>query len=103
MPEPDLPRLGSGHIRLEPEVVTFVPKKLEAWRGVGTAGFRYVDIASVVMTEPEGVGRGRLVLRLHSGEAFSMTFRPGRLPRMRGTYRDLWQRVEAARGRRSPD
>ncbi len=98
MPEPDLPRLGSGHIRLEPELVTFLPRRVEAWRGISAVSFRYAEVASVVMTEPEGFGRGQLLLRLNSDESFSMSFRPGRLPRMRRTYRDLWHRVETARG-----
>lgn len=98
MPEPDLPRLGSGHIRLEPEIVSFLPSRVEAWRGVRAAGFRYAEVASVVMTEPEGFGRGLLLLRLNSGESFSMSFRPGRLARMRRMYRELWHRVQTARG-----
>jgi hypothetical protein len=100
MPEPDLPRLGSGHIHLEPELVSFVPNRVESWRGVSALSFKYAEVASVIMTEPEGVGRGRLLLRLNSGESFAMSFRPGRLPRMRRTYRDLWHRVETARGQR---
>src|SRR3954453_16992343 len=97
MPQPDLRRLGSGHTRLEPELVTFLPRRVEAWRGIRAVSFRYADVASVVMTEPDGFGRGRLLLRLNSGAAFSMSFSAGRLPRMRRTYRDLWQRVETAR------
>ena len=98
MPERDLPRLGSGRIRLEPELVSFLPSRVEAWRGIRAVGFRYSEVASAVMTEPEGFGRGRLVLRLESGESFSMPFGTGRLPRMRRTYRDLWHRVQGARG-----
>jgi hypothetical protein len=103
MSEPDLPRLGSGHIQLEAELVSFVPTRVEAWRGVSAFSFRYAEVASVVMTEPEGFGQGRLLLRLQSGESYSMTFRPGRLPRMRRTYRDLWHRVETARTKRPPE
>lgn len=102
MPEPDLPRLGSGHIRLEQEVVSFLPRRVEVWRGVSPRSFRYVDVASVIMTEPEGFGQGRLLLRLNSGEAYALSFRPGQLPGMRRMYRDLWQRVETARGQRPP-
>ena len=98
MPEPDPARLGSGHIRLDTEVVHFFPRRLEAWRGIRPFSCAYADVASAVMTEPEGFGRGRLTLKLDNGEAHFLTFGSGRLPTMRRTYRELWQRVRAARG-----
>jgi hypothetical protein len=98
MPEPDRARLGSGRIRLDAEVVQFLPSKWEAWRGVRTSSFTYAEVASAVMTEPEGFGRGSLLLRLKNGDSFSMSFGSNRLPTMRRTYRELWQRVRAARG-----
>jgi hypothetical protein len=100
MSEPDLPRLGSGHVRLEPELVTFLSRRIEAWRGIRAVSFRYAEVASVVMTEPDGFGRGRLLLRLDDGRSCSMPFRPGQLPQMRRTYRELWHRVQTARGNR---
>jgi hypothetical protein len=101
MPEPDPVRLGSGHIRLEAEVVHFLPSKWQAWRGISAASFAYADVASVVMTEPEGFGRGTLVLRLDDGESYSMSFGSNRLSKMRQTYRELWRHVQEARGGKS--
>jgi hypothetical protein len=98
MPEPDRARLGSGHIRLDAEVVQFLPSKWEAWRGISAVSFAYTEVASVVMTEPEGFGRGTLVVRLDSGESHSMSFGSNRLPKLRQTYREMWRRVQAARG-----
>ncbi len=98
MPEPDRARLGSGHVRLDAEVVQFLPSQLQKWRGIESVSLRYADVASAVMTEPEGFGRGSLVLKLDNGESFSLSFGNSRLPTMRRTYRELWQRVRAARG-----
>ena len=97
MPEPDRARLGSGHIRLDPDTVTFRPSRVQAWRGIQAVTLRYAEVASLVMTEPKRLGRGRMIVRLSNGDAPSMAFGYNRLPAMRRTYRDLWQRVRAAR------
>jgi hypothetical protein len=97
MPEPDLARLGSGHIRLEPDTVQFTPTRVQAWRGMRAVSFPYAEVASLVMTEPKRLGRGRMIVRLGNGDSPAMSFGYGRLPAMRRTYRDLWQRVRAAR------
>jgi hypothetical protein len=101
MPEPDLSRLGSGRIRLDADVVRFLPSRAQAWRGIRPASITYAEVASLVMTEPKGLSRGRLVVRLGSGDAHVMSFRSGRLPRMRRIYRDVWARAQAARGESS--
>jgi hypothetical protein len=98
MPEPDRARLGSGHIRLDADEVRFAPSRVEAWRGIRVVSLPYAQVASLVMTEPKGLARGRMVVRLSNGDSRSMSFRSGRLPTMRRTYRELWQRVREARG-----
>jgi hypothetical protein len=102
MPEPDRDRLGSRHVRLDPEAVHFLPSRVEAWRGIEPVSIRYADVVSVVMTEPRGRGRGRLIVRLVNGESHSMSFGVNRLPRLRPVYRELWRRVQAARGEPGP-
>ena len=98
MPEPDGARLGSGHFRLDEGAVQFLPNRLEAWRGVRAVTLPYTEVAGLVMTEPKGLARGRLIVRLTNGESRSMSFGFDRLPKMRRIYRELWRRVQAARG-----
>jgi hypothetical protein len=98
MPEPERARLGSGAIHLNSEAVHFTPSRIEAWRGVNAVSLPYEQVASLVMTDPKGFARGRLVVRLHDGESRSMSFGSRRLPTMRRLYRDFWRRVQAARG-----
>ena len=97
MPETDRARLGSGHIRLDPDTVQFTPSRVQAWRGVRTVTLAYAEVASLVMTEPKRLGRGRLIVRLSNGDSPSMSFGYNRLPAMTRTYRELWRRVRAAR------
>ncbi len=98
MPEPDRSRLGSRHIRIEADSVEFLPSRLQAWRGIHAISFPYADIASLVMTDPHGLSRGRLVVRLGNGDAHTMSFRSGRLPGMRRIYREVWQRIRLELG-----
>jgi hypothetical protein len=98
MAQPNLARLGSGPVRLNAAFVHFEPSRMQAWRGVGPVSLPFADVQSLVMTDPEGFSRGHLVVRLTSGEAFSMSFGSNRLPKMRRIYRELWRRVQEARG-----
>jgi hypothetical protein len=59
-------------------------------------------MVSVLMTEPKGRARGRLILRMDGGESYEMTFGFNRLPKMTRDYRELWRRVTTARGK-EPD
>jgi hypothetical protein len=97
MPEPDRSRLGSGHVRLNADDVQFAPNRVESWRGVRATSVPYAEVASLVLTEPKRFGRGRMIVRLSNGDSPSMAFGYSRLPAMRRTYRDLWDRVRAAR------
>ncbi len=97
MPQPDGTRLGSGAIRVDLEAVQFLPTRLQGWRGVRAVRLPYAEMSGLAMTEPTGLDRGRLSIRLHDGRALALAFAAHRLPEMRRVYAEIWGHVRAAR------
>jgi hypothetical protein len=90
--------LGSASVRLDACGVSFLPGRIQRWRGAQQVEVPYARIAGLTMTEPRGLGHGTLTLRMHSnGDACSVSFRHSRLREMRRVQAEIWRRARTAR------
>lgn len=85
-------------MRLDDVGVCFTPSRLQRLRGERAKSVPFAAITGVSMTEPKGLTRGKLTLRLRrAGEELSVTFRSSELEEMRLLQAELWRRSRPAR------
>jgi hypothetical protein len=90
--------LGFAAMRLDASGVTFLPSRLQRWRGAQEVSVPYTTIAGLTMTEPQGLARGTFTVRLADGdEACSLSFGSSELRAMRRVHIEVWRRVRTAR------
>jgi hypothetical protein len=95
--------LGVASLRLDADVVTFAPNRIQRWRGAQPFTIPFAAITGVSMTEPHGITPGRLTLRSRrANDTRTVTFRAGELEGMRRLHAAIWQRARAAREGHDP-
>jgi hypothetical protein len=89
-------------VRLEDHAVTFTPSRFARWRGEAAWTVPYCEIMGLTLTEPQGLRRGRLLLKPSPGrEPCTIEFGSGELHAMRRLHQEIWTRVGRARDGRS--